>query len=98
MPTTTFSPPCCDLDESPWGDLNGKPLDARRLARELARYGARPVTFETTEGSAKGYVTYTTTGGQAQTGLADAWSRYLPTTIGNPGKNGKSAGQTAYRS
>jgi hypothetical protein len=46
------------LDEAPWGDPNGKPLDARHLSRELARYGARPVTFETTEGSAKGYVTY----------------------------------------
>ncbi len=93
VPTTTILTELLKLDEAPWGDLNGKPLDARRLSRELSRYGARPVTFETTEGSAKGYVTYSTTGGQAQTGLADAWSRYLPTTIGNPCKNGKPPGQ-----
>jgi hypothetical protein len=93
IPTTILTE-LLTLDEAPWGDLNGKPLDARRLARELSRYGARPVTFETTEGSAKGYVTYPTTGAQAQTGLADTWSRYLPTTIGNPGKNGKPPGRT----
>jgi Protein of unknown function (DUF3631) len=93
IPTKTILTELLDLDEAPWGDLNGKPLDARRLSRELSRYGARPVTFETDEGSTKGYVTYSTTGGQAQTGLADAWSRYLPETIGNPGKNGKPTGQ-----
>jgi len=91
--TTDILTALCSLDEAPWGDLDGKPLDARRLARELRRYGAKPVTFETGEASAKGYVAYPTTGAQAQTGLADAWSRYLPTAIGNTGKNGKPAGQ-----
>ncbi|MGH3427943.1 MAG: DUF3631 domain-containing protein, partial [Mycobacteriales bacterium] len=92
LPTKTILTELLDLDEAPWGDLHGKPLDARRLSRDLSRYGVRPVTFETDEGSTKGYVTYGTTGRQAQTGLADAWSRYL-SAIGNPGKNGKSAGQ-----
>jgi len=81
------------LDEAPWPDLFGKPLDARRLARELGRYGVKPVTFETDRGSAKGYVTFATTGKQAQAGIADAWSRYLPAEISNPGKSGKQAGQ-----
>ena len=93
MRTTTILTELLNFDEAPWGDLNGKPLDARRLSRELLRYGARPATFETTEGGAKGYVTYPTTGAQAQTGLTDAWSRYLPAPIGYPGKNGKPAGQ-----
>ena len=31
-----------DAEEASWGDLDGRPLDARRLARELGRYGARP--------------------------------------------------------
>jgi Protein of unknown function (DUF3631) len=92
LPTKIILTELLNLDEAPWGDLQGKPLDARRLSRELCRYGVRPVTFETDEGSTKGYVTYGTAGGQAQTGLADAWSRYLP-AIGNPGKNGKPAGQ-----
>jgi hypothetical protein len=93
LPTKTVLAELLDLDEAPWGDLHGKPLDARRLSRELVRYGARPVTFETDEGSTKGYVTYGTTGRQTQTGLADAWSRYLPAAIGKNGKNGKNAGQ-----
>jgi Protein of unknown function (DUF3631) len=93
LPTTVILTDLRELDEAPWGDLDGKPLDARRLARELRRYGARPVTFETDEGSAKGYVTYGTTGSQAQIGLSDAWSRYLPTAVGNHGKNGNPAGQ-----
>jgi Protein of unknown function (DUF3631) len=94
LPTKTILAELLDLDEAPWGDIHGKPLDARRLSRELGRYGARPVTFETDEGSTKGYVTYGTTGRQAQTGLSDAWARYLPTALGNPDKCGKTAGQT----
>lgn len=93
LPTTVILTDLRELDEAPWGDLDGKPLDARRLARELRRYGGRPVTFETDEGSAKGYVTYGTTGSQAQIGLSDAWSRYLPTAVGNHSKNGNPAGQ-----
>jgi Protein of unknown function (DUF3631) len=81
------------LDEAPWPDLYGKPLDARRLARELGRYCVKPVTFETDGGSVKGYVTFGTTGKQAQAGLCDAWSRYLPAVISNAGKSGKPAGQ-----
>jgi hypothetical protein len=93
LSTKTILAELLDLDEAPWGDLHGRPLDARRLSRELCRYGARPVTFETDEGSTKGYVTYGTTGRQAQTGLSDAWSRYLPAAIGNPGKSDKPASQ-----
>jgi Protein of unknown function (DUF3631) len=81
------------LDETPWPDLYGKPLDARRLARELGRYGVKPVTFETDSGSAKGYVTFGTTGKQAQSGLSDAWARYLPPEISNPSKSDKQTGQ-----
>ncbi len=94
LPTKTILGELLDLDEAPWCDIHGKPLDARRLSRELGRYGARPVTFETNEGSTKGYVTYGTTGRQAQTGLSDAWARYLPAALGNPDKFGKTAGQT----
>jgi hypothetical protein len=93
LPTKTILAELLDLDDAPWGDLHGRPLDARRLSRELGRYGARPVTFATDEGSTKGYVTYGTTGRQAQTGLSDAWSRYLPSALGNPSKSGKTAGQ-----
>jgi len=31
-----------ELDEAPWGDLKGKPLDPRKLARFLRDYGIKP--------------------------------------------------------
>ena len=71
--TTDILTALCDLEEAPWGDLNGKPLDARRLAKELSRYGVRPHDLRMTGGEVvKGYRT------AAPEGLADAWERYLP--------------------
>ncbi len=83
-----------DVDK-PWGDLGGKPLDSRRLSRELSRYGVAPAAFNTGRGTAKGYTTYPTSG---NLGLADAWDRYLPSEgSGNPGNSGNPAGQDGYR-
>lgn len=62
------------LDESPWGDLKGKPLDARGLARMLRRYGIRSVTVRFGPKTAKGYV---------RAALHDAWARYAPSTPEN---------------
>ena len=59
-------------EESPWGDLRGKPLDARGLAYRLRKYDARPITITVAgpeEKRLKGYV---------RADLADAWTRYLP--------------------
>ena len=89
--TTDILTTLCSLDESPWGDLDGKPLDARRLAKELARYNVKPGGFRDGGDPVKGY---RTTGAH---GLADAWSRYLspphPTAIGNDGNSGNTPGQ-----
>lgn len=71
------------LDDGPWADLPGQPLTARRLSRELRPYGVKSVTFHASTGNAKGYVTFPTSGKQAQVGLHDAWIRYLPMTSGN---------------
>jgi Protein of unknown function (DUF3631) len=60
-----------DLEESPWGDLRGKPLDARGLARRLRPYEVRPTTIRVGDATPKGY---------RREDLADAWSRYLPDT------------------
>jgi hypothetical protein len=63
----------CDLDEAPWADLAGKPLDARRLAKELKPYGVTSKNVrQPGDKVPKGY--HVTGDG----GLADAWSRYLP--------------------
>ena len=74
------------LDEAPWADLYGRPLDARRLARELERYDVRPVQFKHDGEKQRGYVTWGTTS-PAQAGLRDAWTRYLPEP-GTPGTGG----------
>ena len=77
------------MDDALWSAVADQPLVPRRLARELAQYGVRPVTFDAKVGKAKGYVTFPTTGKQAQLGLADAWLRYLPEPE-NPGTTGNS--------
>ena len=57
-----------DIDEAPWGDIRGKPLDDRGLARRLVRYGIKPKVIRIGEGTARGYV---------RADLHDAWDRYL---------------------
>jgi hypothetical protein len=91
MRTTDILPALCELDEAPWGDLDGKPLDARRVAKELDRYGVKPTPYKYDGKTVKGYQT---TGSR---GLADAWDRYLPpqhsSVVGNSGNCGNPAGQ-----
>lgn len=57
------------LEESPWGDIRGKELDARSLSRRLAKYGVKPKTVRIGDRTPKGY---------SAADLADPWSRYLP--------------------
>ena len=57
------------LDESPWGDLKGKPLDSRKLAAMLKNYGVVPEQVRLGEKNQRGYTRET---------LFDAWLRYLP--------------------
>jgi len=72
LPTTTLLTELRKLEEAPWGDLEGKPLDARRLATLLRRYGVTPHDLRLPGGVVKGYRT------EGPAGLADAWDRYLP--------------------
>lgn len=60
------------LEESPWADLYGKPLDQRRLAKELKRYGVIAKDVKLPDGSVKrGYRV------DGEEGFRDAWVRYL---------------------
>jgi phage/plasmid primase-like uncharacterized protein len=63
------------LEEAPWGDLKGKPLDSRRLAQFLRPYGVSPKNIRLHHDIVKGY--------SAQD-LFDPWQRYL----GPPAKEG----------
>lgn len=58
-----------EMELAPWGDIRGKALDARGLARRLARYEVKPRTVRMDDRTSKGY---------SRGDLADVWSRYLP--------------------
>jgi hypothetical protein len=65
------------LDESPWGDLRGKALDARGLARRLRLYDVRPDTHRFEEGAKRGY---------RREDFHDAWLRYLVADVAEFGQ------------
>lgn len=56
------------LDEAPWADLRGKPLDPRGLARLLGNYQIRSVKVKVDGRALQGY---------RREHLHDAWTRYL---------------------
>jgi hypothetical protein len=68
LATHTILDKLCAMEESPWGDLRGKPLDARRLAQMLGSYRIKPEVRRDGEKTYRGY---------ARADLEDAWSRYL---------------------
>ncbi len=57
------------LDESPWADLKGKPLNDRGLAKLLQGYEVKPKPVRIGDDVARGY---------RREDLHDAWARYLP--------------------
>jgi len=63
------------IEEAPWGDLRGKALDERSLARLLRPYGVRPHQIRVGEKTLKGY---------ERGDFADPWARYLPS--GSPAR------------
>mgnify|MGYP001157749641 CR=1 FL=1 len=56
------------MEEAPWGDIRGKPLDARGLARRLSAYGIKPRVIRIGTATPRGY---------AKADFLDAWGRYL---------------------
>lgn len=74
MPTERILIELCKKEESPWGDLRGKPLDARGLSQRLGKYDIKPITIRYGSGTPKGY---------RRTDLHDAWQRYLSLSLQN---------------
>lgn len=56
------------LPEAPWADLQGKPLNERRLAYHLKQYGIKPKVLRIGEQTPRGYEC---------ANFTDAWARYL---------------------
>jgi Protein of unknown function (DUF3631) len=57
------------IEDAPWSDMRGKPLDSRGLSRRLNRYQIRSKPCRDGEAVFKGY---------SREDLHDAWQRYLP--------------------
>lgn len=76
-----------DIDESPWSELRGKPLEPRGLAQRLGKYGIKSKNVRIGETVAKGY---------ELADLLDPFSRYLPPipTGGISPAEGEAAGNT----
>lgn len=68
MPTDEIIKALCGLEEAPWGDLKGKPIDPRGLAQRLKQYGIRSRSLRVGSLVLRGY---------ARGDLLDAWRRYL---------------------
>jgi hypothetical protein len=68
LSTDTILAELCSLEQSPWGDIKGKPLDSRGLARRLRPYDVRPGNIRLLGSIMKGY---------KREYLYDAWQRYL---------------------
>ena len=82
MTTTALLEALNALEEAPWGDLRGKELDSRRLARMLSPYDVKPCKLRTGTTTANGY---------QRADLHDAWQRYLslpPQVCGTSGTYG----------
>jgi len=71
MHTETILEALHKLDERPWADLRGKPIDARWLSKQLAKYDVSSRDIRTDDKVLKGY-----NAGD----LHDPWSRYVAAT------------------
>jgi hypothetical protein len=75
MPTAHILATLNGMDDAPWADTGGRPLDSRGLARALGEYVTadnQPIkarNIKTGDGVVKGYYA---------SDLADAWARYCP--------------------
>jgi len=70
LPSADIVAALVGMEEAPWGDLRGKPLDARALAWRLRPYGIRPYVMRVGDTTPRGY---------ARADFDDAWGRYSPT-------------------
>jgi hypothetical protein len=79
MHTETLLEALHAMEEAPWSDLRGKPIDSRKVARLLRPYGPRPGSVRVGQRVAKGW---------RRENFEDAWSRYLPRNPSEPAPQG----------
>jgi hypothetical protein len=74
------------LDEAPWSDMKGKPIDARALSRLLSDYDIKPTTVRIGSSTLRGY---------RRTMFHEAWLRYLSEPSEEPATSATSATEQA---
>ncbi|MFI6960766.1 DUF3631 domain-containing protein [Streptomyces sp. NPDC050255] len=75
LPTVAILDRLCALDEAPWADMSGRPLDSRGLAKMLGEY----MTLDNIPVKARNIKTAgTVLKGYYALDLHDAWERYCP--------------------
>ena len=70
------------IEESPWGDLRGKPLNTTGLAKRLKPFEIKPRQIRVAANTSKGYT---------KEDFLDAWKRYIP-LVGETGETPKHSG------
>ena len=68
MSTDSIIRALCALDESPWGDIRGKPIDARGIAQRLGVHGIKAKSIRVGDHTLRGYT---------RSDLHESWQRYL---------------------
>src|SRR5262245_7686760 len=86
LPTIVILKTLVDLPESPWGDLKGKAITDRSLARKLQQYGIKPKVIRVGEGTLRGY---------HRADFHDSWLRYYPPRDAGEAQRAKQAQHTA---
>ncbi len=89
MSTAAIIAALVKMDEAPWGDLRGKPLDTRTLARLLKQYDIFSRSIRLADNS--------TPKGFHRDQFEDAWNRYTaPVSPSNPPQRHNPHGQRDY--
>ena len=74
------------LDEAPWSDMRGKPIDPRTLSRMLGDYDIKPTTIRISSNTLRGY---------RRSMFHDAWERYVPVSTEASATSATDATQSA---
>jgi hypothetical protein len=69
LPSKVLIASLVNLEESPWGDMRGRQLDERGLARRLVKYEVKPKLIRLDDG-------VTVLRGYSSSDFHDAWARY----------------------
>lgn len=67
------------IEEAPWSNMYGKPIDARKLSKILGQYGVTSTKIRIGDTTPRGYT---------REALADPWRRYLAPSSGTAGTSG----------